>query len=80
MTSLRARLRSAVDEPKRQVRVVVYSDVPAQRMVFIDGRRYAEGDKVDAEAVVERITPQGVVVVRREGAGVNRCGPPAPRQ
>jgi hypothetical protein len=45
--------------------VVVYSDVPAQRLVFINGRRYAEGDKVDAETVVERITPEGAVVTRR---------------
>jgi hypothetical protein len=47
------------------VQVVVYSDVPAQRMVFIDGRRYAEGDKVDPETVVERITPDGAVITRR---------------
>jgi len=44
--------------------VVLYSEVPAERLVFIDGRRYAEGDKVDADTVVERITPQGAVVVR----------------
>jgi pyruvate/2-oxoglutarate dehydrogenase complex dihydrolipoamide acyltransferase (E2) component len=56
---------TAVEEPRLQVQVVVYSDVPAQRMVFIDGRRYAEGDKVDAETVVERITPEGAVVTRR---------------
>ncbi len=55
----------AVEEPKLQVQVVVYSDVPAQRLVFINGRRYAEGDKVDAETVVERITPEGAVVTRR---------------
>ena len=54
-----------VDEPKLKVQVVVYSDVPAQRMVFIDGRRYKEGDKVDAETVVERITPEGAVVTHR---------------
>ena len=56
---------TAVEEPKLKVQVVVYSDVPAQRLVFIDGRRYAEGDKVDAETVVERITPEGAVVTRR---------------
>jgi hypothetical protein len=55
----------AVETPKLQVQVVVYSDVPAQRMVFIDGRRYAEGDKVDAETVIERITPEGAIVTRR---------------
>jgi hypothetical protein len=55
----------AVETPKLQIQAVVYSDVPAQRMVFIDGRRYAEGDKIDAETVVERITPEGAVVTRR---------------
>jgi hypothetical protein len=55
----------AVEPPKLQVQVVVYSDVPAQRLVFINGHRYVEGDKVDAETVVERITPEGAVVTRR---------------
>lgn len=54
-----------VESPKLQVQVVVYSDVPAERLVFIDGRRYAEGDRVDAETVVERITADGAVVTRR---------------
>jgi type II secretory pathway component PulC len=45
--------------------VIVYSDVPAQRMVFIDGQRYAEGDALDAETVIERINADGVVVKRR---------------
>jgi hypothetical protein len=46
------------------VQVVLYSDVPAERLVFIDGRRYAEGDKIDADTVVERITPDGAIVNR----------------
>ena len=54
-----------VEPPKLQVQVVLYSEVPAERMVFIDGRRYAEGDRVDADTVVERITPDGAVVTRR---------------
>ena len=56
---------AVVEPPKLQVQVVLYSEVPAERMVFIDGRRYAEGDRVDAETVVERITPDGAVVTRR---------------
>jgi pyruvate/2-oxoglutarate dehydrogenase complex dihydrolipoamide acyltransferase (E2) component len=55
----------AVEAPKLQVQVVVYSNVPAERLVFIDGRRYAEGEKIDAETVVERITPDGAIVARR---------------
>ena len=55
----------AVDAPKLQIQVVVYSDVPAERMVIIDGRRYAEGGQVDADTIVERITPDGAIVTRR---------------
>ena len=55
----------AIDTSKLHIQVVVYSDVPAERMVIIDGRRYAEGQKLDAETVVERITPNGAVVSRQ---------------
>lgn len=40
----------------------MYSDVPAQRMVFINGRRYGEGDTIEGGAVLERITPDGAIV------------------
>ncbi len=43
---------------------MLYSEVAAERLVIIDGRRYAEGDKVDADTIVETITPQGAIVVR----------------
>ena len=43
----------------------MYSDVPSQRMVFIDGQRYAEGDSIDAETVIERINTDGAVFKRR---------------
>jgi hypothetical protein len=66
----------AVEPPKLQVQVVVYSDVPAQRMVFIDGRRYAEGEKIDPETVVERITPDGAIVTRRGQRFVLTSGRP----
>ena len=54
-----------VDAPKLTLQVLVYSEAPGQRMVFIDGRRYTEGDAIDAETVLERITAEGVVVKRR---------------
>jgi hypothetical protein len=54
----------AFDVSKLTLQVVVYSEIPAQRMVFIDGRRYVEGDALDAETTVERITPDGVVLNR----------------
>ena len=55
----------ASETPKLQVQVVVYSDVPAERMVVINGRRYTEGQKIDPETVVEHITPEGAVVSRK---------------
>ena len=54
-----------VQPPQIALQVVVYSEVPSQRMVFIDGRRYGEGDALDPETVVERINPDAVVIKRR---------------
>jgi general secretion pathway protein B len=51
--------------PKLILQVLVYSDIPSQRMVFMDGRRYVEGDPIDAETTLERLTPDGAVVNRR---------------
>jgi hypothetical protein len=55
----------AVQPPDITLQVIVYSDVPSQRMVFIAGRRYAEGDALDAETTLERINADGAVVKRR---------------
>lgn len=52
------------DAPKLLLQVLVYADVPSQRMVFINGRRYVEGDQIDADTTLERITPDGAVVNR----------------
>jgi len=53
------------DIAKLQVQVVLYADDAAERMVIIDGRRYAEGQRIDADTIVERITPDGAVVSRQ---------------
>jgi hypothetical protein len=45
--------------------VLVYSDVPAERMVFINGKKYIEGQTVDGDAVLEQITPDGAVLSQR---------------
>jgi hypothetical protein len=42
--------------------VLVYSEVPAERLVFISGRKYVEGQTLDGETVVEQITPDGAVL------------------
>jgi general secretion pathway protein B len=45
-----------------KLEALIYSDVPAQRMVFINGRRYAEGDTVDGRLRVEEIQEDGVAL------------------
>ena len=42
--------------------VLVYSEIPAERLVFISGRKYVEGQALDGDAVVEQITPDGVML------------------
>ncbi len=48
--------------PRLALDVLVYSETPAERLVFINGRKYVEGQTVDGETVVEQITPDGVVL------------------
>lgn len=62
---------------KLRLQFLVYSDVPGERLVFINNRKYLEGQVVDGEVAVERITPEGAVlnyqgqrfVLRAESAG-----------
>ena len=54
-----------VERPKLTLQVIAYSEVASERMVFIDGRRYVEGDPLDPETVLQRIKPDGIVVRRR---------------
>lgn len=43
-----------------RLEALIYSDLPAQRLVFINGRRYAEGDLIDGRIRVEEILEDGV--------------------
>ncbi|CBE67731.1 MAG: hypothetical protein F9K13_05090 [Candidatus Methylomirabilis oxygeniifera] len=47
---------------KLHLQVHVYSEVPAQRWVFINNQKYVEGQRIDANLVVESITSDGVFV------------------
>jgi len=40
----------------------VYTDVPADRMVVINGRKYGEGEEVDGLYRVESITREGALL------------------
>jgi hypothetical protein len=59
-----ARPAPAEPAPQFTLDVLVYSEAPAERLVFINGRKYVEGQPVDGETVVEQITPNGVVLLR----------------
>jgi len=43
-----------------KLEALIYSDVPAQRMIFVNGRRYVEGDTIDGRLRVEEIQEDGV--------------------
>lgn len=47
---------------KLHLQVLVYSEVPAGRLVFINNQKYVEGQRIDANLVIERITSDGVFV------------------
>ena len=47
---------------KLRLQLLVYSDVPAERLVFINNRKYLEGQSIDGGVTVERITPDGAVL------------------
>jgi hypothetical protein len=42
--------------------VLVYSESAAERMVFINGRKYVEGQMVDGPVLLESITREGAVL------------------
>jgi hypothetical protein len=42
--------------------VLLYGATAADRMVFINGRKYVEGQHVGGDVVVERITAEGAVL------------------
>ncbi len=45
-----------------RLQVLVYSENNAERMVFINSRKYVEGQQVDGKLVVESITRDGAVL------------------
>lgn len=51
--------------PALKLELHVYSDVPSERFVFINGTRYQEGQAVDDGPVVKSITPDGAVLAEQ---------------
>lgn len=42
--------------------ILFYSENKAERLVFINGRKYVEGDTIDGRYLLESITPEGAVL------------------
>lgn len=49
-------------QPK--IEVLVWATDPKERMVFLNGRKYVEGDKLENGAVIEQIAEDSVVLVQ----------------
>jgi general secretion pathway protein B len=47
---------------KLKLTVHVWSDKPAERLVFINGRKYVQGDRIEDKVLLEEITPEGAAV------------------
>jgi type II secretion system (T2SS) protein B len=45
-----------------RLEALIYSDVPAERMIFIKGRKYVEGDMIEDRIRVEEIQEDGVAL------------------
>jgi hypothetical protein len=58
---LPAEVRQAL--PPMKLEVLSYSESLRERMVFINGRKYVQGQAVEGKAVVEEITRDGAVLV-----------------
>ena len=47
---------------KLSLQVLSWSSDPRDRFVFVNGRKYVEGQAIDDKLVIERITDGGVVL------------------
>ena len=55
-------IASGASLPDMKVDIHVYSNNPAERFVFINMRKYTEGQTLTEGPTVERITPEGAVL------------------
>ncbi|HEV8436525.1 MAG TPA: general secretion pathway protein GspB [Methylomirabilota bacterium] len=62
-----------------RLQVLVYSDVPAERLVFINNQKYVEGQSIDDKLVVERITAEGAFLSYQGKRFLLRSDAPASR-
>jgi general secretion pathway protein B len=55
-----AEWRDAV--PDLSINLMAYSQDPSERLVYIKGHRYTEGELVEGKLTIEKITPEGVIL------------------
>ena len=58
-------VQAATGLPELTVDLHIFTDDPAKRAVFINGRRYTQGDHIAEGPVVEEITREGAVLTYR---------------
>ncbi len=52
----------------------MFSEIKAERLVFINGKKYVEGDLVEGDYLLESITPEGAVLSYKEERATLRPG------
>jgi hypothetical protein len=57
--------RVEIEESKLKIEVLVWAADPEKRMVYLNGRKYVEGEALESGAVVEQIDEDGVVLVHQ---------------
>jgi type II secretory pathway component PulC len=48
--------------PNLYLQAVVYSETPTERLVFINNRKYVEGQTIEGRVLLERITTDSVIL------------------
>ena len=48
--------------PKISLQFLVYSDVPAERLIFVNNQKYVEGQSIEGKVLVEGILPDGAIL------------------
>lgn len=64
-TIFAVRAKGAISIPDLHLDIHVYSDVPEDRFVFINMSKHREGSQLEEGPIVDKITPDGVVLGHR---------------
>jgi hypothetical protein len=59
---------------KMTLSILSFSEAKSERLVFINGKKYLEGEYVEGNYLLESITPEGAVLSYEGERGVLRPG------